>query len=112
MQIRKVPPTAWNDFVKDWVLYHWTWIDPNTGKTCEKCGWAWAKWRIWLFEMMEYTEDIKDMLLKWRSPLELENHALKMWMINLERDAILKALWWKVAIDEVYRLVKHKDFSY
>jgi hypothetical protein len=33
-------------------------------------------------------------------------------MINLERDAILKALGGKVSLDEVYRLVKHKDFSY
>jgi len=41
----------------------------------------------------------------------VEKFALANGMINLERDAIFKALQGHISPEEIYRLVKHKDYS-
>ncbi len=69
------------------------------------------KGRIWIYEMMEYTDELKEQILKGASWFEVEKFALAKGMINLERDAIFKALQWHIPPEEIYRLVKHKDYS-
>jgi len=57
---------------------------------------------------MDYTDDIKNMLLEWDSNMEIEQYALKNGMINLERDGIFKVIKWVTDIEEIYRYVKMK----
>jgi type IV pilus assembly protein PilB len=59
---------------------------------------------------MEYTDDIKDMLLQGKTAFEIEKFALRNGMLNLERDGIFKAIKGLTTLEEVYRLTKHKDY--
>lgn len=97
-----------DNFVNDWISYVWTGKDPETGETCPICKWTWYKWRMWLYELMDYSEELKKMLLEWKSAFEIEENALKNWMINLERDWIFKIIKWFTTLDEIYRYVKIK----
>ena len=87
----------------------WSWKDPKTWEVCPICKWTWYKWRLWIYEMMDYTDDIKMLLLDWKSAFEVGKYALSQWMIDLERDWIFKALKWELDLHEVYRFVKLQD---
>ncbi len=70
------------------------------------------KWRVGLYEMLEFDDEIKQMLLDGEKALAVEKYALeKKWMLNLERDGVFKMIQWKIWIDEIYRLVKHKKYD-
>lgn len=70
------------------------------------------KWRVGLYEMLEFDEEIKSMLLTWGKALEVEKYALEQkGMVNLERDAVFKMIQGQLGIEEVYRLVKHKTYK-
>ena len=97
-----------NTFVNEGIIHVWSGKDPSTGETCPICGWTWYKGRIWLFEMMDYTDDIKSMLLNGKTAFEVESIALQQGMINLERDGIFKIIKGITTIDEVYRYIKAK----
>lgn len=58
--------------------------------------------------MMDYTTEIKNMLLDGKSSFEVENIALQRGMINLERDGVFKVIKNMTTLDEVYRYVKAK----
>ena len=58
--------------------------------------------------MMDYTNELKWLLLEGKSSFEVENVALKRWMINLERDGIFKVIKGMTTLDETYRYVKVK----
>jgi type II secretory ATPase GspE/PulE/Tfp pilus assembly ATPase PilB-like protein len=90
-------------------VMEWTWKDPKTGDVCPICKWTWYKWRLWIYEMMDYTDDIKWMLIDWKSAFEVGKFALSRWMIDLERDGIFKAMKWEFDLHEVYRFVKLQD---
>jgi type II secretory ATPase GspE/PulE/Tfp pilus assembly ATPase PilB-like protein len=57
---------------------------------------------------MDYTEELKNMLLNGKSVFEIENYALQNGMINLERDGVFKIIKGMTTLDEVYRYVKTK----
>lgn len=91
----------------EWKMMKWTW--KVNWEKCPMCWWSGYKWRIWLFELMDYNDEIKRMLMEWRSNMEIEQVALQNWMINLERDGIFKVIKWIVDLDEAYQFVKIKD---
>jgi len=57
---------------------------------------------------MDYTEELKNMLLNGKSVFEIENLTLQNGMINLERDGVFKVIKGITTLDEVYRYVKTK----
>ena len=105
----------WVELQKRWIdpqrLKDWIFFRPKKDWCPDSCGGKPLKWRIWIYEMMEYSDDVKELILKWASWFEVEKYTLGKWMLNLERDAIFKALQGHIPIEEVYRLVKHKDYS-
>jgi type II secretory ATPase GspE/PulE/Tfp pilus assembly ATPase PilB-like protein len=56
--------------------------------------------------MMDYTEEIKSLLLEGKTAFEVESVALQRGMINLERDGIFKIIKGMTTLDEIYRYVK------
>ncbi len=76
---------------------------------CEKCWWSWYKWRIWLYEVLEITPWVKDMVLAWASATNINRMAIKEWMISLEQDWIIKCLNWDTSLAEVYSAVKTQN---
>ena len=97
-----------NDFINNGLIYTGSGKDPTTGGKCAVCEGSGYKWRIGIFEMMDYNDEIKNMLLDGKSSFEVESVALKKGMINLERDGIFKVIKGKTTLDEVYRYVKAK----
>ncbi len=73
---------------------------------CEKCDNMWYKWRIWLYEVLEITSWVKEMILSWASAYNINKQAIKDGMISLEQDWIIKALNWETSLEEVYRVSK------
>ncbi len=106
---RNITQEQRNLFINEWVIMKGTGKDPKTGWVCPVCNGSWCKWRIWLFEMMDYTDDLKSLLLAGKSAFEVEDYALKHGMINLERDGIFKAIQWYMTLEEVYENVKTKS---
>jgi len=62
--------------------------------------------RIALYEVMEITGGIKDMILKESSARDIFNAAVRDGMISLEQDGIIRALQGVTTLDEVYGAVR------
>ena len=92
---------VWNE-LKNPIFYEPVW--------CEHCNWLWYKWRVWLYEVLEITPGVKEMILAWRSAYNINNQAVKDWMISLEQDWIMKALNWLTSLEEVYRVAKSQKW--
>ncbi len=97
-----------DDFINNAMVYTGTGKDPISGEKCPLCWWSGYKGRVGLFEMMDYTDEIKNLLLEGKSSFEVESVALQKGMINLERDGVFKIIKGMTTLDEVYRYVKAK----
>jgi len=86
------------DKLKNPVFYWPVW--------CEKCDNSGYKWRVWIYEVLEITPWVKEMILNWSSAFNINRQAIKDWMISLEQDWILKALNGETSLEEIYRVVK------
>jgi type II secretory ATPase GspE/PulE/Tfp pilus assembly ATPase PilB-like protein len=91
------------------VVAMWTGKDPKTGNVCPVCMGSGYKWRVWIYELMDYTDDIKNLVLDNKSAFEIGHYALSKWMIDLERDGIFKIMKWMTTIDELYRFVRLRN---
>ena len=111
IKLRKIPLERWNEFTKEWIIYIGSGKDPESWETCPVCGGSGEKWRVWLYEFMDYNDDLKQKILDGASALEVERFALKNWMINLERDGVFKVIKGLMNANELYRLVKHKEYK-
>lgn len=78
------------------------------GTVCPTCNGSWYRSRIGLYEVMEYDDQLKNMLLQDKTAFEVEKFALSKGMINLERDGIFKVMQGKTTLEEVYRTTRHK----
>ena len=106
---RGITGEEWNNFVKEWVITMGSGKDPKTGNVCPICMGSWYKWRVWIYELMDYTDDIKNLVLDNKSAFEIGHYALSKWMIDLERDGIFKIMKWMTTIDELYRFVRLRN---
>ncbi len=76
---------------------------------CDTCGWNGYKWRVGMYEMLEISPWVKDMILRWDSAFNINRQAIKDGMISLEQDGIIKALQWQTTLEEVYRVSKTQN---
>jgi type II secretory ATPase GspE/PulE/Tfp pilus assembly ATPase PilB-like protein len=76
---------------------------------CDLCDDSWYKWRVWLYEVLEITPWVKEMILSWSSAYNINNQAISDWMISLEQDGVIKALNWLTSLEEVYRVAKTQN---
>lgn len=86
------------DKLKQPVFYKPVW--------CEHCDNTWYKWRVGLYEVLEITPGVKEMVLAWSSAYDINKQAIKDGMISLEQDGIMKALNGETSLEEVYRVAK------
>jgi len=78
-------------------------VVPNKGKGCEKCNNTGYKGRVGLYEVMEVTEDIRELILVGASALELRRKAVDEGMITLRGSGLRKVKEGVTTIDEVVR---------
>jgi type IV pilus assembly protein PilB len=78
-------------------------VVPNKGKGCEKCNNTGFKGRVGLYEVMEVTEELRELILVGASSLELRRKAVEEGMLTLRMSGLRKVKEGVTTIDEVVR---------
>ena len=78
-------------------------VVPQRGKGCEKCNNTGFKGRVGLYEVMEVTEELRELILVGASALELRRKAIEDGMITLRQSGLRKVKDGVTTIDEVVR---------
>ena len=78
-------------------------INSMKGVGCETCGGRGYKGRVGLYEVLEMSETLKDMVLTGASAIELREQAVKEGMITLRRSGCRKVLDGVTTIEEIVR---------
>jgi type IV pilus assembly protein PilB len=78
-------------------------VVPNRGKGCEKCNNTGYKGRVGLYEVMEVTEELRELVLVGASALELRRKAVEEGMITLRSSGLRKVKEGVTTIEEIVR---------
>jgi type IV pilus assembly protein PilB len=78
-------------------------VVPKRGKGCERCNGTGYKGRVGLYEVMEITEQLRELILVGASALELKRKAIEEGMITLRRSGLRKVMDGVTTIEEVAR---------
>lgn len=80
------------------IFYH--------GKGCDRCGGKGYIGRLGIFEVLDVSEDIRNLILKRSSGSDITNQAIKEGMVTMVQDGIVKALRGMTTLEEVWRVTK------
>jgi type IV pilus assembly protein PilB len=78
-------------------------VIPKTSVGCDRCNNTGYKGRVGLYEVMEITEELRELILVGASALELRRKAIDEGMITLRRSGLLKVMDGVTSIEEVAR---------
>jgi type IV pilus assembly protein PilB len=78
-------------------------VVPNKGRGCEKCNKTGYKGRVGLYEVMEVTEELRELILVGASSLELRRKAVEEGMITLRNSGLRKVKDGMTTLEEVVR---------
>ena len=78
-------------------------VVPNKGSGCEKCNNTGYKGRVGLYEVLEVTEEIRELILVGASSLELRRKAVDEGMITLRSSGLRKVKEGMTTIEEIVR---------
>jgi type IV pilus assembly protein PilB len=78
-------------------------VTPMRGKGCDKCNNTGYKGRVGLYEVMEVTDELRELVLVGASALELRRKAIDDGMITLRQSGLLKVRDGLTTIEEVAR---------
>jgi type IV pilus assembly protein PilB len=78
-------------------------VVPKRGAGCEVCNQTGYKGRVGLYEVMEITEELRELILVGASGLELKRKAIEEGMITLRRSGLRKVMDGVTTIEEVAR---------
>jgi len=78
-------------------------VVPQKGKGCDVCNNTGYKGRVGLYEVMEVTDELRELILVGASALELRRKAVEEGMITLRRSGLMKVQQGMTTIEEVAR---------
>ena len=78
-------------------------VIPRNGAGCDRCNQTGYKGRVGLYEVMEITDDLRELILVGASGLELKRKAIEEGMISLRRSGLRKVIDGVTTIEEVVR---------
>jgi type IV pilus assembly protein PilB len=78
-------------------------VKPKKGSGCEKCNKTGYKGRVGLYEVMEITDELRELILVGASALELRRKAIEEGMITLRGSGLRKIKDGVTTIEEVLR---------
>jgi type IV pilus assembly protein PilB len=78
-------------------------VVPKKGSGCERCNNTGYKGRVGLYEVMEISEELRELILVGASALELRRKAIDEGMITLRRSGLMKVMDGVTTIEEVAR---------
>ena len=87
----------WDTLIDSVKLYEWTW--------CEKCNHSWYRWRMWIYEIINFSNKLRDLIREWVTVEKIIEEARKWDLITMKEDWILKAIKWYTTITEILRVV-------
>jgi type IV pilus assembly protein PilB len=73
------------------------------GKGCEECNQTGLKGRVGLYEVMEITDEIRELILVGASALELRKKAIEAGMITLRRSGLTKVRDGATTLEEIIK---------
>jgi type IV pilus assembly protein PilB len=97
----EVPPTALEQIGFDQELAKT--VKPKKGTGCERCNKTGYKGRVGLYEVMEITDELRELILVGASSLELRRKAIEEGMITLRGSGLRKITDGVTTIEEVLR---------
>ncbi len=78
-------------------------VVPNRGRGCEKCNNTGYKGRVGLYEVMELTEEVRELVLVGASALELRRKAVEEGMLTLRSSGLRKVKDGVTTLEEIVR---------
>jgi type IV pilus assembly protein PilB len=78
-------------------------VVPRKGKGCDKCNGTGYKGRVGLYEVMEITEELRELILVGASSLELRRKAVEEGMLTLRMSGLRKVKDGVTTLEEVVR---------
>ena len=78
-------------------------VTPMKGQGCDRCNNTGYKGRVGLYEVLEVTEELRELILVGASGLELRRKAIDEGMITLRRSGLRKVMGGMTSIEEVVR---------
>ena len=78
-------------------------VKPNRGKGCDRCNNTGYKGRVGLYEVMEVTDELRELILVGASSLELRRKAVDEGMISLRHSGLRKVKEGVTTLEEVVR---------
>ena len=72
---------------------------------CEKCMYEWYAGRIAAIETFELTDEIRDEIVKWATPLQIYQLARETGYLTMKEDAYIKMLKWLTTLEEIRRVL-------
>ncbi len=75
----------------------------NKGAGCDVCGGRGLKGRVGLYEVLEITDELRELILVGASALEIKRKAVEQGMITLRRSGLRKVMDGATTIEEVVR---------
>lgn len=76
------------------------------GKGCDKCGDTGYKGRKGIYEVLEVTAEIQDLIIKHAPTSQIQDKAIEQGMILMWQDGFIKCLQGRTTIDEILRVSK------
>jgi len=76
------------------------------GKKCEECNNSGYRGRIGIFEILNFSPTVNELILKESSSHEIEQQAVNEGMVLMKQDGFLKALQGATTIEEVMRVTE------
>jgi type IV pilus assembly protein PilB len=73
---------------------------------CSQCNETWYQWRIAILEMLEITEDMRNLIIDRDNEATILTKARENWFTTLNEDGIIKVLKWETTLSEIHRVVE------
>jgi len=80
-----------------------TTVKPHKGRGCATCGNKGYKGRVGLYEVLEVTDEVRELVLVGASALEIKRKAIEQGMISLRRSGLIKVANGQTTLEEVIR---------
>ena len=73
---------------------------------CAQCNETWYQWRLAILEVLEITEDMRNLVVDRESEAWILTKARENWFITLVEDGIMKVLRWETTLEEIHRVIE------
>lgn len=73
---------------------------------CSECGMTGYKWRIGIYEVMGFSENLRTLVRNNASPHDIIEAARTGDLMLMREDGILKAMQWKTSLEELFKVIE------